>query len=76
VRPWSWRRGLRSDTAATNSEARDCAIKGHVTPSGEKIYYQPRNRQYSRIQIDTANNERWFCSVRQAERAGWRAPSR
>jgi len=76
VRPWSWRRGLRSDTSAINSEVRDCPIKGDITSSGERLYYLPRNRDYSRIQIDTGNNERWFCSVREAEQAGWRAPAR
>lgn len=76
VRPWAWRRGLRSDTAATNSEARDCPIKGDVSASGERIYYLPKTREYSRVQIDAGNNERWFCSVKQAVRAGWRAPRR
>jgi len=74
VRPWSWRRGLRADTSATNSEVRDCPIKGDITPSGEKFYFLPRNRHYSRVQIDTGNNERWFCSIQQAEQAGWSAP--
>ena len=74
VRPWSWRRGLRASTAATNSEARSCPIKGDITAFGEKIYILPKSRQYSRVQIDTGNNERWFCSVKQAERAGWSAP--
>lgn len=74
VRPWSWRRGLRAGTSATNSEARDCPIKGHITASGEKFYYQPKNRDYRRVQIDTGNNERWFCSVKRAEQAGWNAP--
>jgi endonuclease YncB( thermonuclease family) len=74
VRPWSYRRGLRADTAATNSEARACSIKGDITPSGEKIYFMPKHRHYRRVQIDTGNNERWFCSVKHAKRAGWSAP--
>ena len=76
VPPWSWRRGLRAGTSAVNSEARACSIKGDVSQSGEKIYYQPRNRNYRRIQIDTGNKERWFCSVEQARQAGWNAPRR
>ena len=76
VRPWSWRRGLRAGTSATNSETRTCSIKGDITAFGEKIYILPRTRQYGRIQIDTGNRERWFCSVKQAERAGWSAPTR
>ena len=76
VPPWSWRRGLRAGTSAVNSEARACPIKGDVSPSGARIYYQPHNRAYQRIQIDTRNNERWFCSIEQAERAGWHAPRR
>jgi endonuclease YncB( thermonuclease family) len=76
VRPWSWRRGLRAGTSATNSEARTCPIKGDITAAGERIYIVPRHRQYHRIQIDTGNKERWFCSVKQAQRAGWSAPTR
>jgi endonuclease YncB( thermonuclease family) len=76
VPPWSWRRGLRAGTSAVNSEARSCPIKGDITPSGLRIYYQPHNREYRRVQIDTGNNERWFCSIQQAEQAGWSAPRR
>jgi endonuclease YncB( thermonuclease family) len=67
ARPCSWRRVLRASTSATNSATRRCPIKGHITASGEKFHYQPRNRQYRRVQIDTGNNERSFCSVKQAD---------
>lgn len=76
VRPWSYRRGLRADTSATNSEARTCAIKGDITATGNKIYFTPKHPHYRRVQIDTGKNELWFCSVAQARRAGWSAPAR
>lgn len=76
VHPWSWRRGLRADTAATNSEARTCAIKGDITVTGDRIYFMPKHPKYGDVQIDITNNERWFCTKEQAKRAGWNAPGR
>jgi endonuclease YncB( thermonuclease family) len=76
VPPWSWRRGMRARTSAVNSQARTCPIKGHITSSGVRHYYQPRHPHYRQIQIDTGNNERWFCSIEQARQAGWTAPRR
>jgi len=72
VRPWAWRRGLRASNSAENSESRSCAIKGNIMPSGERRYFTPRSGGYKRIQIDPHNGERWFCSVAQAKRAGWK----
>ena len=73
VRPWSWRRGLRSNNSAENSQTRTCSIKGNITPSGERRYFTPKTRGYKQIQIDPGNGERWFCTVAQARQAGWKA---
>ena len=50
-----------------------CAIKGNVSDSG-RIYHAPGSRYYDRTRIDTGRGERWFCSIAEAEIAGWRAP--
>lgn len=49
-----------------------CIIKGNISGSG-RIYHMPHNRDYTNTRINTDNGERWFCSEREAEQAGWRA---
>jgi hypothetical protein len=51
----------------------DCRIKGNISNNG-RIYHVPGSRHYDRTKIDTSRGERWFCSVEEAVRAGWRAP--
>jgi endonuclease YncB( thermonuclease family) len=84
VPPWDWRRGARLADAQTTGSTRiqlvnregdrsDCRIKGNISRNG-KIYHVPGSRHYDRTRIDTSRGERWFCSVEEARRAGWRAP--
>jgi hypothetical protein len=49
-----------------------CKIKGNITANG-KIFHQPHNRDYERVGIRQERGERWFCTVSDAKRAGWRA---
>jgi hypothetical protein len=65
--PAEWRqerRGQRdSKTSASSSQGPDgCRIKGNISRSGQKIYHQPGDRDYSSTQIDTGKGERWFCT--------------
>lgn len=78
VPPWEWRRGVRlaqvQATGSTHTANRyDCRIKGNISKNG-RIYHVPGSRHYDRTKIDTSKGERWFCSVEEAVRAGWRAP--
>ena len=50
-----------------------CRIKGEITAAGERLYHTPGAPSYARTEISRAAGERWFCSVGQAEAAGWRA---
>ena len=50
----------------------DCDIKGNISTSGEKIYHLPGCGSYSKTQIDEKRGERWFCSEKEAQEAGWR----
>ena len=43
--------------------------------SGERVYHTPDSPWYARTEIDTGAGERWFCTEREAQDAGWRAPS-
>jgi endonuclease YncB( thermonuclease family) len=62
--------------AAAKRQAPDgCPIKGDVTSRG-KVYVLPWSSNYRRIRIQMKRGERWFCSEREAIRAGWRLTSR
>jgi endonuclease YncB( thermonuclease family) len=82
----SERRGLWAGTAQapeifrhsgneTAPSAPRCAIKGNISASG-RIFHRPGQREYDETRIDTTRGERWFCSVAEAEDAGWRAARR
>ena len=55
-----------------------CLIKGNVNSKGERIYHEPRDRDYDRVVMKDcdhnvcAKGKRWFCSEADAEAAGWR----
>ncbi|KIL45218.1 thermonuclease family protein [Jeotgalibacillus soli] len=46
-----------------------CLIKGNINSSGNKIYHEPYTRNY-----EQTIPEAWFCTVEEAEAAGFRAP--
>ena len=78
IAPWEWRRGNRLRSTAQSPygaphKITDCRIKGNISRSG-KIYHEPGGRWYSATTINETKGERWFCSVEEAVRAGWRAP--
>ncbi len=60
-----------------------CPIKGNVNNKGERIYFEPDDRDYDRVVMQNcddhctcAKGKRWFCSAADAEAAGWRHPRR
>ncbi len=74
VPPWDWRRGRRLATAKKPANA--CVIKGNIGRRTVRIYHVPGGQYYSRTRIDPGKGERWFCSEREARRAGWRKSKR
>ena len=48
-----------------------CPIKGLVS-GGERVYVLPWSPDYDRGRIQKARGERWFCSEREAESAGFK----
>ncbi|MBZ0130621.1 MAG: thermonuclease family protein [Rhodobacteraceae bacterium] len=68
--PASYRLAAQASEAPPNPA---CAIKGNVSKGG-KIYHLPGSKWYNKTKIDTKRGERWFCTVDEALRAGWRAP--
>ena len=50
-----------------------CNIKGNISMnSGERIYHVPGQRYYVDTVIRPEYGERYFCSEREAQAAGWR----
>jgi endonuclease YncB( thermonuclease family) len=74
--PAAYRQQQRAASAAPQQAAGDCTIKGNISAKGERIYHRPGQEDYARTQINTGKGERWFCSPREAEAAGWRAARR
>ena len=65
---------LLDATSATAAPSPRCVIKGNVSPSGECIYHQPGSHWYATVKMGPG--KRWFCSTKEAEAAGCRAPKR
>lgn len=74
IAPWDFR-AARWDGARKTVEsdrARDCPIKGNISRDGGRIYHLPWQASYARTRINERTGERWFCSIVEAEKAGWR----
>jgi endonuclease YncB( thermonuclease family) len=50
----------------------DCAIKGNINRSGERIYHMPEQPHYPVTKISPNKGERWFRTEAEAIAAGWR----
>lgn len=50
----------------------NCALKGNISTRGEKIYHLPSQKYYNVTRVDTDAGEKWFCSEKEAQNAGWR----
>jgi len=74
IPPWDWRRGKR--LTADKKPTTGCGIKGNITRRGDRIYHLPTGQIYARTRIDPDKGERWFCSEKEAHRAGWRKSKR
>jgi hypothetical protein len=54
-----------------------CNIKGNISyNTGERIYHIPGDPYYDATVIDENYGEKWFCSEKSAQEAGWRRASR
>ena len=71
--PAAWRDDRRAQAAARNAPRQgSCGIKGNVSSDGRRLYHTPAMRSYGATRIDERHGERWFCTEREARRAGWR----
>lgn len=75
--PSTWRaeaRQARPEPAAPPQAG--CVIKGNINARGRRIFHVPGQQDYAATLIDTARDERWFCSAAAARTAGWTAAAR
>lgn len=66
---------LLAPASADAAPSPACIIKGNVNRKGERIYHLPGQTAYGHITMNLEKGKRWFCSVEEAQTAGWR-PSR
>lgn len=46
-------------------------VKGNISQDGRKLYHLPGMANYNQVKIDEAAGEAFFCTVGEAEAAGW-----
>lgn len=46
-------------------------VKGNISKDGRKLYHTPESPNYEQVKIDESKGEQFFCSVEEAEAAGW-----
>lgn len=70
---WEWRaeRWQSAQNEAGVQPSGNCLIKGNISRKGQ-VYHMPWDRWYDKTRIETTKGERWFCTVAEAEAAGWR----
>lgn len=78
--PWEWRAAARAEAVRAapvqGPPDDDCRLKGNINAAGRRIVHAPGQRDYAATRIDPAAGERWFCTLEEAERAGWRRAAR
>lgn len=75
--PWHIRAIARAKIQADHADNNDppmpgCDIKGNISTAGH-LYHLPSSRAYAKTRIDLSRGERWFCTMEEAQEAGWRA---
>ena len=53
----------------SNSE---CLIKGNINTAGDMVYHLPGEEDYREVRINPEKGERWFCTIAEAIKNGWR----
>lgn len=49
-----------------------CSIRGNFNSSGERIYHEPGDRDYSKVKMRPDEGDRWFCTGAEAVANGFR----
>lgn len=67
VKPWEYRSRKRASDPAPEG----CLIKGNINSKGARLYHLQSDPSYSNTVISLKKGERWFCSEKDAVKAGW-----
>lgn len=51
-----------------------CDIKGNISQEGDYIFHVPGSRDYDSVKIYSSQGERWFCTIGEAVKNGFRPP--
>ena len=63
---------VSQEAIAKENTSGDCAIKGNISTTGEKIYHLVGCGSYAKTTVEESRGEQWFCSEAEAQAAGWR----
>jgi len=63
---------IATSSTQTNDSPGECTIKGNISSTKEKIYHMIGCGSYAKTTIDESKGERWFCTEKEAQDAGWR----
>ena len=69
--PWMLR--SKQWESAVQRAPSGCPIKSNISNNG-RIYHTPWSRDYAKTKVNAAKGKRWFCSEKEALKAGWRPP--
>jgi micrococcal nuclease len=61
----------KDETEDTPPPNEECTVKGNISADGVKRYSTENCRSYGQIKINTRDGEEWFCSIEEAEAAGY-----
>jgi len=59
-------------TQTTNSKSSKCVIKANVTTNSKPTYHFPGCQAYAITKLELHHGDRWFCTEREAQKAGFR----
>jgi micrococcal nuclease len=62
----------RKESIGISPSDPNCAIKGNVSDTGfGKVYFPPHCANYNKVIVEPSKGERYFCSEKEAEKAGF-----
>jgi endonuclease YncB( thermonuclease family) len=61
---------VRAEARPDSTPPGACRIKGNISGNGQ-LYHLPGTAGWAQTRIDLSKGERWFCTVAEAEAAGW-----
>jgi len=48
-----------------------CQVKGNYDKHGHRFYHLPEFRHYPQVKVNLENGDQWFCTEKEAQKAGF-----